>query len=163
MRRDALLEDVTAIAERVAASHGLELFDVRLGREPVGWVLRVVLDRAAADCVVGAAEEAISLVECERVSRDMSAVLDVEASMPHAYTLEVSSPGLDRPLRHLEDCRRFVGRRAKLVTKEAVDGQHAWTGRISGIAGDGVVLDTTDASRQIPWPLVTRAKLEVEF
>lgn len=163
MGRDALLQDVTAIAERVAAGHGLELFDVRLGREPSGWVLRVVLDRAAADGGAGAAEAAISLAECERVSRDLSAVLDVEASVPHAYTLEVSSPGLDRPLRHLDDCRRFVGRRAKLVTREAVDGQHAWTGRISGIAGDGVVLDTAGASRQIPWPLVTRARLEVEF
>ena len=163
MGRDALLREVTAIAERVAAGHGLEVFDVRLGREPIGWVLRVVLDRAAADCSESATEEVISLDDCERVSRDVSAVLDVEATVPHAYTLEVSLPGLDRPLRHLDDCRRFVGRRAKLVTKEAVDGQHAWTGRISGVADDGVVLDTAGASRQIPWPLVTRARLEVEF
>lgn len=159
-----LLSQVGEVAGRVAASHGLEIFDVRLRREPIGWVLRVVIDRSA----VGAAgdryvEEEVSVGDCERVSRDLSTILDVEVTFPHAYTLEVSSPGLDRPLRHLDDCRRFVGRLAKLVTTEAVDGQHAWTGRITGVTGQHVVIEAADRSRHIPWPLVSRARLEVEF
>ena len=164
MRQDALQAEIRLVAERVSASHGLEIFDLGLRREPIGWVLRVVLDRSGAAAAAGdAAGEEISVVDCERVSRDLSAILDVEVTFPHAYTLEVSSPGLDRPLRHLDDCRRFVGRLAKLVTTRAVDGQHAWTGRIAGVSGEDVVIEAADRSRQIPWPLVSRAKLEVEF
>lgn len=163
MGHDALLAEIREVAERVAAGHGLEIFDVRLRREPIGWVLRVVLDRSAAAGGERPAGEEISVGDCERVSRDLSTILDVEVTFPHAYTLEVSSPGLDRPLRHLDDCRRFVGRLAKLVTTEAVDGQHAWTGRITGVAGEHVVIEAADRSRQIPWPLVSRARLEVEF
>ena len=164
VRHDALQAEIRSIAERVAASHGLEIFHVDLRRESIGWVLRVVLDRSGVAPADGSfAVEEISVGDCERVSRDLSAILDVEATFPHAYTLEVSSPGLDRPLRHLDDCQRFVGRLAKLVTTEAVDGQHAWTGRIAGVRGEDVVIEAADRSRQIPWPLVSRAKLEVEF
>ena len=161
---DALQAEIRSIAERVAESHGLELFDIGLRREPIGWVLRIVLDKSGDAADGGSsAEEEISVRDCERVSRDLSAILDVEVTFSHAYTLEVSSPGLDRPLRHLDDCQRFVGRLAKLVTTEAVDGQHAWTGRIAGVRGEDVVIEAADRSRQIPWPLVSRAKLEVEF
>lgn len=164
MGQDALLPAIREVAERVAASHGLEIFEVRLRREPIGWVLRVVLDHSAgADDGDRPDGEEISVGDCARVSRDLSTILDVEVTFPHAYTLEVSSPGLDRPLRHLDDCRRFVGRLAKLVTTEAVDGQHAWTGRITGVAGEHVVIEAAERSRQIPWPLVSRARLEVEF
>ena len=164
VRHDGLDAAVRLIAERVAASHGLEIFAVGLRRESIGWVLRVVLDRSgAAAAGGGSAGEEIGIGDCERVSRDLGAMLDVEVTFPHAYTLEVSSPGLDRPLRHLDDCQRFVGRLAKLVTTEAVDGQHAWTGRIAGVRGEDVVIEAADRSRQIPWPLVSRAKLEVEF
>ena len=164
VKHDALQAEIRAIAERLAASHGLELFDVGLRRESIGWVLRVILDRSGVAAGSGSsAGGEISVGECERVSRDLSAILDVEVTFPQAYTLEVSSPGLDRPLRHLDDCQRFVGRLAKLVTTEAVDGQHAWTGRIAGVRGEDVVIEVADRSRQIPWPLVSRAKLEVEF
>ena len=164
MGHEALLPQIREVVERVAASHGLEIFDVRLRREPIGWVLRIILDRSAGAAEGGRPEgEVISVGDCERVSRDVSTVLDVEVTFPHAYTLEVSSPGLDRPLRHLDDCRRFVGRLAKLVTTEAVDGQHAWTGRITGVAGGHVVIEAADRRRQIPWTLVSRARLEVEF
>ena len=79
------------------------------------------------------AEESVSVEDCARVSRDLSAVLDVEDVVPTAYTLEVSSPGLDRPLRHAADYGRFAGRRAKLVMREAVDGQMFFKGRLGGI------------------------------
>lgn len=164
MKHDALQAEIREIAERVAASHGLVLFDAGLRRESIGWVLRIILDRSGDTAGGGGtAGGEISVGECERVSRDLSAILDVEVTFPQAYTLEVSSPGLDRPLRHLDDCQRFVGRLAKLVTTEAVDGQHAWTGRIAGVRGEDVVIEVADRNRQIPWPLVSRAKLEVEF
>ena len=157
---DDLLARVTAIAERVAGECELEVFSIGLRRESIGWVLRVVLDRPRAG--EGSAQP-VSVGDCARVSRDLSVILDVEVTFAHPYTLEVSSPGLDRPLRHLADCRRFIGRLAKIVTTGAVDGQHAWTGRIADVEGEDVIIDAADRTRRIPWSLVSRARLEVEF
>ena len=92
-------------------------------------VLRVQIDRPGP---AATAEDSVSVEDCARVSRDLSAVLDVEDIVPTAYTLEVSSPGLDRPLRGADDYRRFAGRRAKLVMREAVDGQTFFKGRLGG-------------------------------
>src|SRR4051794_36477928 len=90
-----VVEQVRAIASRVAGSYGLEVFVVQYRREGQGMVLRVQLDRPGS----GATEaESVGVEDCARVSRDLSAVLDVEEIVPTAYTLEVSSPGLDRPL-----------------------------------------------------------------
>lgn len=162
--RDELLSEISAAAGRVASSYGLDLFDVGLRRESIGWVLRVILDcPPAAEVGERRAQAAVSVGDCERVSRDLSAILDAEIAFSHPYTLEVSSPGLDRPLRHLGDCRRFRGCLARLVTTEAVDGQYAWRGRIADVLGDDVVIEATDRARRIPWALVSRARLDVEF
>ena len=156
-----MLSEISAAAGRVASSYGLDLFDVALRRESIGWVLRVILDCPPA-AEVGA-QAVVGVGDCERVSRDLSAILDAEIAFSHPYTLEVSSPGLDRPLRHLGDCRRFRGRLARLVTTEAVDGQHAWRGRIADVLGGDVVIESPDRARRIPWALVSRARLDVEF
>ena len=94
----------------------------------------------------------MSVADCVAVSRDLSAILDVEDVVPTAYTLEVSSPGLDRPLRGADDYRRFAGRFAKLVMREAVDGQKYFKGRLGGIADDDVLIDAEDG-RQHRVPL----------
>src|SRR5258708_24043546 len=106
MGAETVVEKVRGIAERVAASYGLEVFDVQFRREAPGMVLRVRIDRPGA-----AATEAdsVSVGDCANVSRDLSAIVDVEDVVPTAYTLEVSSPGLDRPLRGLDYYRRFPG------------------------------------------------------
>ena len=157
------------MAERVAGSVGLDVFDVQLRRESGGWVLRVVIDRPlrrAADgsVEVDTPEHAIGIDECGLVSTDLSAILDVEDVLDHAYTLEVSSPGLDRPLRGADDYRRFMGRLAKLVVPTGVDGQTHFEGRLVGMDGDEVVLDTgRNKEKRIPLGAVTKARLEVEF
>jgi ribosome maturation factor RimP len=98
------------------------------------------------------------------VSRDLSAVLDVEDIVPTAYTLEVSSPGLDRPLRHAADYRRFSGRRAKLVMRDVIDGQAFFKGTLAGLDGPEVLIDGDDGRRhRVPLGVITRANLEVEF
>jgi ribosome maturation factor RimP len=102
--------------------------------------------------------------DLEQVSRDLSAILDVEETIDHSYTLEVSSPGLDRPLRNAADYRRFTGKLAKIVVSQPVDRQTHFEGRLRGIEGDSVVMETTPGKRQlIPMSLVKRARLEVEF
>lgn len=181
MGYEVQFEQVRAIAGRVGRDFGLEVFDVQLRRESIGWVLRVVIDRPPRDTgpTAGGEGDEVSVADCQRVSSDVSAVLDAEFSFEHAYTLEVSSPGLDRPLRHPGDCRRFQGRRAQFVTSEAVDGQRHLTGRIADVAeppaasgeahpaaasrGAEIVLHAGQRVHRIPWALVTRARLEVEF
>jgi ribosome maturation factor RimP len=157
--RDDQIEAVRAIAERVARSYGLDLFDLQLRRESIGMVLRIVLDRADA-----AAGQGVTLEDCQRVSRDVSAILDVEDPFEHRYTLEVSSPGLDRPLRHADDYQRFTGRLARIVASAPIDGQKNFTGRIQGVDGGVVVLEG-DRGRiyRLPLGSIARARLEVEF
>ena len=162
-----LIDRIRAVAERVARSYNLEIFDVQFRRESAGWMLRVYVDVPYED-VPGAEEPGegatVTIQDCERVSRDLSAILDVEETIDHRYTLEVSSPGLDRPLRAAADYRRFTGRLAKIVVSEAVDGQKHFEGRLQGLEGGAVVVETRPGKRQlIPLALITRARLEVEF
>ena len=160
MSRD-VVEQVRTVAARVAASYGLDIFDVQFRREAAGMVLRVQIDRPGP---ASTAEDSVSVEDCAAISRDLSAVLDVEDLVPTAYTLEVSSPGLDRPLRSADDFRRFAGRRAKLVMREAVDGQTFFKGRLGGVEDGRVVIDTEDRRRHlVPIGIITRANLEVEF
>ena len=161
MGAETVVEKVRAIAERVAAGYGLEVFDVQFRREAPGMVLRVQIDRPGP---ASRAEDSVSVEDCARVSRDMSAILDVEDMVPTAYTLEVSSPGLDRPLRRPDDYSRFAGRRAKIVMRERVDGQGFFKGRLGGVEGSDVLIEGDDRrTHRVPLHLITRANLEVEF
>ncbi|HZR22563.1 MAG TPA: ribosome maturation factor RimP [Vicinamibacterales bacterium] len=157
----AVEEQVRGIAARVAASYGLEIFDVQYRREGTGMVLRIQIDRPGA---AASAEESVSVEDCAHVSRDLSAIFDVEDVVPTSYTLEVSSPGLDRPLRRLDDYARFAGRRAKVVMREPVDGQSFFKGILGGVDGTDIVIDADDRRRhRVPFSVITRANLEVEF
>jgi ribosome maturation factor RimP len=160
------LEQIRAIAERVAASRGLEVWDIQSRRETGGHVVRVFIDRPGP---AATPDESVSIEDCEQVNREMSTILDVEDPLPFAYTLEVSSPGLDRPLRREHDYERFVGRLAKIVVSEPVDNQKAFDGRLRGIdrsgtEGDTVLLEAANKRiHRLPLRLIRRGRLEVEF
>jgi ribosome maturation factor RimP len=154
-------------AERVARNHGLEIFDIQLRREPIGMVLRVVIDRPDSGHVEKP-EDSVGIAECQRVSQDLSALLDVEdefgqRELGETYTLEVSSPGLDRPLRNEADFRRFTGRLAKIVSTEPINRQSAFAGRIAGVEDHSVVLHEGSRTHRVPLDKVKRAHLDVEF
>ena len=163
---DRLHARVTAVLK----SYGLELFELQFRRESIGWVLRVVIDRPwdpqAADRTAGV-EDSVTVDDCGKVSHDLSAILDVEPELleglDRAYTLEVSSPGLDRPLRGERDYRRFTGRLAKIVTLHPVDGQSHFEGRIEGVEDGAVVLTQGRRTHRVPFDAIRRARLEVEF
>jgi ribosome maturation factor RimP len=155
------LEQIRAIAERVAAARGLEIWDIQSRRETGGHVVRVFIDRPGPSATP---DDSVSIEDCEQVNREIGTILDVEDPLPFAYTLEVSSPGLDRPLRHVEDYRRFAGRLAKVVVSEPVDNQKAFAGRLNGVDGDVVLLETSNGRvHKLPMRLITRGRLEVEF
>ena len=155
------LEQLRVIAERVAASRGLEIWDIQSRRETAGHVVRVFIDRPGP---AATPEESVSIEDCEQVNREMSTILDVEDPLPFAYTLEVSSPGLDRPLRSAADYERFAGRLAKVVVSAPVDNQKAFEGRLRGIEGEAVLLEAANGRiHRLPLGLITRGRLEVEF
>ena len=159
-----LIDRIRAIAERVAGSYGLEIFDVQFRRESNGWMLRIFLDVLDDGAAPASPDASVTVDDCAKVSRDVSAILDVEETIGHHYILEVSSPGLDRPLRGAGDYRRFVGRLAKIVVCEAVDNQKHFAGRLQGLERDAVVIETAPGKRHLlPLSLITRARLDVEF
>ena len=155
------LEQVRAIAERVAASRGLEIWDIQSRREAAGHVVRIFIDRPGP---AATPEESVGIEDCEQVNREISTILDVEDPLPFAYTLEVSSPGLDRPLRGLGDYARFAGRLAKVVVAEPVDGQKAFEGHLRGVEDEAVLLEAVNGRmHRLPYRLIARGRLEVEF
>jgi ribosome maturation factor RimP len=155
------IEQLRAIADRVAASHGLEIWDIQSRREATGHVVRIFIDRPGP---AATPEESVSIEDCEQVNRELSTILDVEDPLPFSYTLEVSSPGLDRPLRSAADYQRFAGRLAKIVVSEPVDNQKAFEGRLRGIDADDVLFEAPNGRmHRLPLRLITRGRLEVEF
>ena len=155
------LEQIRAVAERVAASRGLEIWDIQSRREASGHIVRVFIDRPGP---AATPEESVSIEDCEQVNRELSTILDVEDPLPFAYTLEVSSPGLDRPLRDKNDYQRFAGRLAKIVVSEPVDNQKAFEGRLRGVENNNVLLEAPNGRmHNLPMRLITRGRLDVEF
>jgi ribosome maturation factor RimP len=155
------LDHIRAIAERVARSRGLVVWDVVSRREAAGQVVRVFIDRPGP---ASTPEESVSIEDCAQVSRDLGTILDVEDPLPFSYTLEVSSPGLDRPLRDVADYQRFSGRWAKVVVSEAVDNQKAFEGRLRGVEDNAVILEAGNGRmHRLPVKLIRRGRLEVEF
>jgi ribosome maturation factor RimP len=156
-----VVERIREAANRVVQSHGLEVFDVQLRRESTGWVVRVFIDRPGPS---GTPEDSVGIEDCAAVSRELSTILDVEDPLDRAYTLEVSSPGLDRPLRGARDFERFTGRAAKIVLDEPMDGQSAFAGRIRGVE-DGMVVFEAEGRKwhRIALTNIKRARLDVEF
>ena len=147
---------VRAVAQRVTEGRGFELVDVEVKRSRDGHMVRLFVDK----------EGGIGLDELQSVSEEVSAILDAEDPIESAYTLEVSSPGLDRPLRNEAEYRRFVGRLVKLASYEPVDGRRHWLGRLQAVE-DGVLVVSLEKEKgavaRVPLAKVSHGRLEVEF
>jgi ribosome maturation factor RimP len=150
------IEAVRSVADRVVAGRGFELVDVELKRQPGGGIVRLYVDKPGG----------IGLDDLQSVSEEVGAILDVEDPIASRYTLEVSSPGLDRPLKNEADYQRFAGRLAKLSSYEPVDGRRHWTGRLIGLA-DGIVEIVLESEGgkacRIPFAKLSHGRLEVEL
>jgi ribosome maturation factor RimP len=148
------LETIRAMAERVVTSEGLHLVDVEIKGSNANQLLRVYIDKAAG----------VSHADCAVVSEQLSAMLDVEDLFPGRYVLEVSSPGLDRKLTKPSDFTYFVGRRARVVLKEAMGEQKVLEGRLAGFENGRVRLDLEESGRQeIDLANIRKAQLVVEL
>jgi ribosome maturation factor RimP len=153
MKIEELRNTLKGLIDPVVRAAGVELYDLEVGRMKGKILLRVYIDR----------EVGVTIDDCEAVSREIEAMLDVEDPIPTSYVLEVSSPGLDRPLKKPKDFKRFSGKKVRLVTREPIEKQNFFVGEIELATDDTVVLLLPrDRKIAIPYDNISRARLEVE-
>jgi ribosome maturation factor RimP len=143
---------VAKLAKKVADDQKVELFDIELsGRDKL--LLRVIIDK----------EGGVTLDDCERFSRSLEAILDVEDPIPVSYTLEVSSPGLDRPLRDIKDFEKNLGKLARIITSEKIENKNLFIGKIFKVNSESLKLLVDEHEIEIPFNRISKARLEVEL
>jgi ribosome maturation factor RimP len=155
------VDKIREAAERVARSEGLEVFDVewKIGKQRL---LRVYIDRLPGP--QNPEGLGISHSDCQRVSEQLSVILDVEDLVPGpGYVLEVSSPGLDRKLLKPADYERFAGRLAQIWVNEPVENQKYLEGRLGGYSEGAVKLNVKDREIAVPFAGIRKANLVVEI
>lgn len=151
---DKIVEQkVSELAMQVAEEHGFEIVGVDLLGRGRRMLLRVAIDK----------DGGVTLDDCEMFSRSLDTLLDVEDLIHGAYTLEVSSPGLDRPLNTLKDFEKSIGKLVRVITKEKVDNQNFFVGRIIEVAGNLIRLSTEKKEINIFFDNISKARLEIEI
>ncbi len=147
-------ERVVELIEPVVKDRGLELVEVEYKMGSGGWILRVYIDKAGG----------VTIDDCVDVSQEVGVILDVNDPIPHSYNLEVSSPGLDRPLRKREDFLRFKGERIKLRCIEPIGNRKNFKGVIKDVEGELVLLmDTEGHIWEIPTANIDSARLIISL
>ena len=152
MRGD-LLESVVALVEPIITGEDMELVDLQFRRENRGWVLRILLDK----------EGGVKVADCTEISRQVSTLLDVKALIDYSYVLEVSSPGLNRPLKKEVDFERFKGKKVFIELDRSIDGQGKFSGKLLGIDGGIITIMTEKGNIQVSFSWIKKAMLCYEF
>jgi ribosome maturation factor RimP len=153
MYSESLLPKLEELARRAAEPAGVEVAWVEFKSEGPKWFLRVFIDR----------ESGVGLKDCEQVSERLGVILDVEDPIESSYTLEVSSPGLNRPLWKKRDYERFTGRLARIQTAQQFEGRQRFRGRLAGVDMEDVLLDDDERQWRIPLSIIENGRLEVEL
>lgn len=152
MKFENLLQEVRQVVEPILESQGFELVDLEYQRESQGWVLRIYLDR----------EGGVSLEDCAGISHEVGAVLEVKDLIPSSYILEVSSPGLTRPLKKPEDFNKFRNQLVKIKLYEPFDGRKNFKGTLLGLEGDRVRVEVEQQVYELPLQRIAKANLEID-
>lgn len=153
MASSSVEDRVQAIAERVAIDHGLELVHAEVAGPDNKPIVRIFIDKP----------NGVTHEDCSEVSLHVGTVLDVEDFIHASYTLEVSSPGIERGLYKLQDYDRFAGSLAKIRTRKPLNGQRNFRGRLLGIDGEDVLFeDRTSGRVTIPFEIIAKANLEMD-
>jgi len=148
-----IVERVRAIAEPLLMNEGMELVEVDYRREARGWVLRLTIDKQGG----------VTLDDCSRVSQTVGRELDVEDFISAPYVLEVSSPGLTRPLRSEKDFMKHCNRLIKLRTVDPINRRQQFKGKLLGVSNNQIELEMEEGIVQIPLAKIAKANLEIEF
>lgn len=152
MKFESLLREVREVVEPILESQGFELVDLEYQRESQGWVLRIYLDR----------EGGVNLEDCAGVSHEVGAILEVKDLIPSAYILEVSSPGLTRPLKKPEDFNKFRNQMVKIKLYEPLEGRRNFKGTLLGLEGDRVRVEVEQRVYELPLQRIAKANLEID-
>ena len=154
MGNDSIAARVQKLAEQVAIDHGLELVHAEVAGPENKPIVRIFIDKP----------QGVTHEDCSEVSTHLGTILDVEDFIHASYTLEVSSPGLERGLYKRADYERFSGSSAKLKTRRPINGQRNFRGQLLGLEGDELIFDDrTNGRVQIPLDIITKANLEVDI
>lgn len=153
MGRKSIIESVTDWVQEIISGTELELVDVEYVKEQQGWVLRVFLDKP----------DGIDVEDCRAVSEVLDRKLDQEDPIPGSYSLEVSSPGLERPLTKVTDYERFKGRLAEIRTYRGLYGRKRFKGVLRGLEKESVLLEWEGEIVGIPLKLIAKANLALEL
>lgn len=154
MKKEEILSRVKRLISPIIEAEGIELIEIQYNPRGGRSTLRLFIDK----------DGGVSIEDCERISREVEAYLDVEDIIPGSYTLEVSSPGLDRPLRRIEDYRRNIGKLIRLSTSSPIMNQRFFKGRIAGLKEESVRLSLERGKEvSIPFSEISKANLEIEF
>ncbi len=148
---EKIVQIISDYAEPLLEDMGLELVEVQFRREGHGWVLRLFID----------SPDGINVDDCAAVSREISAYLDVEDVIEHHYSLEVSSPGLERALKKRDDFIRFSGRKARVKLREPLNEQRVFVGIIQTFEDDLLTLVVDEAPVQVQFDLIAKARLSL--
>jgi len=148
-----IVERVRAISDPILMNEGMELVEVDYRREARGWVLRLTIDK----------EGGVTLDDCSRVSQQVGRELDVEDFISAPYALEVSSPGLTRPLKSEKDFMKHCNRLVKLRTVDPINSRQQFKGKLLGVSNNQIELEMEEGIVQIPLAKIAKANLEIEF
>jgi ribosome maturation factor RimP len=148
-----ILDRVRVIADPILSDQGMELVEVEYRRERMGWVLRLYIDK----------EGGVTVEDCSRVSQEVGRSLDVEDFISTPYTLEVSSPGLTRPLRSERDFIKYRNRLIKLKTIDPIENRRHFKGKLVGVSENRIEIEVDGGVFQIPLSNVAKANLEIEW
>lgn len=150
---EKIIDAVESIIEDILVHEGMELIDITYRREPTGWVLRVLIDQ----------DGGITVDDCKNISRQLSDILDVKDIIQYAYKLEVSSPGINRPLKKEMDFKRFRGENIRLKTYEYINNRKNFLGRLTDYKDGSILLDIDGKNFIIPHTMVVKANVEHVF
>ncbi|PKL50414.1 MAG: ribosome maturation factor RimP [Nitrospira bacterium HGW-Nitrospira-1] len=146
-------KNIMELADSIAGQYAVDIVDVELAGSSRKPLIRIFIDK----------QNGVTLDDCGKFSRALSALFDVEDPIPTAYVLEVSSPGLDRPLKALRDFQRSIGKLARIITRAGLEKRNIFTGRITGVAGENITLSFDDKEMEIPFDQISKARLEIEL
>ncbi len=146
-----LTEVVRALIEPVVVYTGMELIDVEYGRGPSGKVLRLTIDKPGG----------VTIDDCSDISRLVGDLLDAKDSLPGSYNMEVSSPGINRPLKKKDDFERFAGQKVLIKTRKLIDGRRNFKGILHGTREEFIVVFSEKTILNIPFDLVAKARLDI--
>ena len=155
MERDRTVSRIWELATQIADGEAMEVIDVELRREGTrgGRVLRVYLDK----------EGGPNVDDLGRVSRQLSELLDSQDIVEGSYTLEVSSPGINRPLKKPEHFHRFIGKRVRIRTGDMIDGRRSFLGILSEVSGDTIRIEVEGKPYQIPFTMIEKSNYEHDW